>query len=189
MQKYTITISGIAVTVKKYSVSKSMRIIVHPGGQVTATCPLRARKSDIENFIALNCAWITSMQKKSVSLPPESKNLRVPVEVLKQQAKTYVPERLLFWARLNGLKYKTLTIGSAKTKWGSCSRDGRIRISCFVMLLTKEQIDYVLLHELCHLIHFNHSAAFHERLNQMLPGHNEKQLVKEIRKISIPRRK
>ena len=185
MQKYTITISGIAVTVKKYSVSKSMRIIVHPGGQVTATCPLRARKSDIENFIALNCAWITSMQKKSVSLPPESKNLRVPVEVLKQQAKNYVPERLLFWARLNGLKYKTLTIGSAKTKWGSCSRDGRIRISCFVMLLTKEQIDYVLLHELCHLIHFNHSVAFHKKLDEMLPNHNEKELVKEIKKVSI----
>ena len=185
MQKYVITVSGIAVTVKKYAVSKSMKIIVHRNGTVTATCPLRARKSDVENFIALNCSWITSVQKKNVSLPHENSQIELPVEELKKKAEAYIPERLLELARINGLKYKSLTIGSAKTKWGSCSRDGRIRISCFVMILTKEQIDYVLLHELCHLIHFNHSAAFHKKLDEMLPGHNEKELVREIKKVSI----
>lgn len=190
MLKYVLKYKDLSLTVKKYPVSKRMRLIVHRNGSVTLTCHTRTSKKEIEKFIEINYLWILETVKKNVYLQP----VREPFESydikdLKKKAALYIPERLGMLARLHNLEYTELSIGSASTKWGSCSRDKRIRISCYVMLLNKEQIDYVLLHELCHLIHFNHSAAFHERLNQMLPGHNEKQLVREIRKISIPRRK
>ena len=187
MQKYALKYGAVSLTVKKFPTSRRMRLIVHKDGSVVLTCPKRSREKEIEKFIEINYAWITETVKKSVSLSPQN-NPSMPqedTESLKLKAREYIPQRLEELARLNGLTYKELSIGSAKTKWGSCSRDGRIRISCFVMLLTKEQIDYVLLHELCHLIHFNHSAAFHRKLDEMLPGHNEKEIVREIKKITL----
>jgi len=106
-------------------------------------------------------------------------------KALKSEALEYVPKRIQQLAVQNNLHFSELSIGSAVSRWGCCSNKGKIIISCYVMLLRDELIDYVLLHELCHLVHFNHSAAFHKKLNEMLPCHNEQQLVNEIKKISI----
>lgn len=183
MQKFYLSYNDIVITVKKISTSKRMRIIIHNDGTITLTCPIRVSRKEIEKFVEINYNWIVETTKKNVSLQQESFSVfsNCDIERLKKEAMEYIPKRLDELAQINNLQYKELTIGSAKTKWGSCTRDGRIRISCFVMLLKKELIDYVLLHELCHLIHFNHSALFHKKLNEMLAFHNEKELVKEIR--------
>ncbi len=190
MLKYVLKYKDLSLTVKKYSVSRCLRVIVHRDGSVTLTCHTRTSKKEIEKFIEINYLWILETVKKSVYLQPVRESFEgLDVTELKKKAALYIPKRLKELARLHNLEFREVTIGSATTKWGSCSRDKRIRISCYVMLLEEKLIDYVLLHELCHLIHFNHSAAFHETLNQMLPEHNEKQLVKEIRKLSIPKQK
>ncbi len=107
------------------------------------------------------------------------------VTALKSESEEYLPKRLQELATANGLTYKSMSITSTTSKWGCCSNHKDIRISCFVMILPYELIDLVLLHELAHTVHMNHSAAFHKKVNQMLPLHNEKQLTKEIKNYHI----
>lgn len=186
MGSFVLEYRDLTLTVKRYRASRCIRAIVRRDGVVTLTCHTLTSKKDIEKFIKINYAWIVEALKKNVSLQSEKDAFSgCDVEELKRKAEAYVPERILYLAKLNGLQFKEISIGKARTKWGSCSRDGRIRISCYVMILREELIDYVLLHELCHLVHFNHSAAFHKKLEAMLPSHNEKLLVDEIKKISI----
>lgn len=107
------------------------------------------------------------------------------VKALKSESAEYIPKRLHQLAMDNGLTYNSLAITSTTSRWGSCSIRKDIRISCFVMVLPDELIDLVLLHELAHTVYMNHSEAFHRKLNQMLPLHNEKALEKEIRNYRI----
>ncbi len=107
------------------------------------------------------------------------------VMALKKESAEYLPKRLQELAVINGLSYKSFGITSTTSRWGSCSIRKDIRISCFVMALTYELIDLVLLHELAHTVHMNHSEAFHAKLNSMLPLHNEKELNKKLRDYKI----
>ncbi len=107
------------------------------------------------------------------------------VMALKSESAEYLPKRLQELAMANGLTYKSLAITSTTTRWGSCSNRKDIRISCFVMILPDELIDLVLLHELAHTVHMNHSAVFHAKVNSMLPLHNEKELEKKIKNYRI----
>lgn len=107
------------------------------------------------------------------------------IRALRMEAGDYVPARIKLLADRNALKFKGVQIGTATSRWGCCSMGGRIIISCFVMLLPDELIDLVLLHELCHLVHFNHSPAFHKKLNSMLDNHNEDELNKQLKNFRI----
>ena len=60
-----------------------------------------------------------------------------------------------------GLKYAKLTIRASRTKWGSCSGRNTISLSLFLMTLPEHLRDYVIVHELCHTVHHNHSPRFH----------------------------
>lgn len=106
-------------------------------------------------------------------------------KALKSEANNYLPLRIKNLAIQNGLQYSMLTITSTTSKWGSCDNRKRIRISCFVMTLTDELIDLILLHELAHTIHMNHSAKFHNLLNAMLPQHNEHELNQKLKNYRI----
>lgn len=111
------------------------------------------------------------------------------VMALKSETAEYVPKRLKELAIANGLTYNSFAITSTTSKWGSCSNRKDIRISCFVMTLSDELIDLVLLHELAHTVHMNHSPAFHQKVNSMLPLHNEKELEKKLRNFHITKPK
>jgi len=111
------------------------------------------------------------------------------VMALKKEAAEYIPKRLGELANANGLCYRSFTITSTRTRWGTCSNRKDIRISCFVMTLPDELIDLVLLHELAHTVHMNHSEAFHIKLNSMLPLHNERELDRKLRNYHITKPK
>ncbi|MCQ2251609.1 MAG: M48 family metallopeptidase [Bacteroidales bacterium] len=111
------------------------------------------------------------------------------VMALKKEAAEHLPERLRELASANNLSYRSLSITSTRTRWGSCNMGKDIRISCFVMMLTDELIDLVLLHELAHTVYMNHGEAFHLKLNSMLPLHNERELDKKLRNYNITKPK
>lgn len=59
-----------------------------------------------------------------------------------------------------GLAYRRVSLRCQKTRWGSCSRDGAISLNARLLFLPPELVEYVLIHELCHLAHLNHSKRF-----------------------------
>lgn len=92
------------------------------------------------------------------------------VECLRLAAKDYLPNRLEYFARLHGFKYKAIFIKNLKTRWGSCSAVNNINLNLHLMRLPSELIDYVLVHELQHIRVKNHSAKFWDGLEILLPG-------------------
>ncbi|MDR3266854.1 MAG: M48 family metallopeptidase, partial [Tannerella sp.] len=103
---------------------------------------------------------------------------------LRKRAKAFLPEETLRLASEYGFSYKGLKIRKSKTRWGSCSSRKIINLSFYVMILPRQLIEYVILHELCHTIQMNHSPAFWALLDKCTNG-KAKQLRKELRKYSV----
>jgi len=101
---------------------------------------------------------------------------------LRLEARAYLPRRLAELAKNKNLKYKNCVIKKAKTRWGSCSADNNINLSMFLMSLPDDLIDYVILHELAHTRHKNHSKEFWGFLSELLGGINAKTIDKRLKK-------
>lgn len=121
----------------------------------------------------------------SVSIPSnESSSVKIIYESwLFQKAMDYLPLRINELAEANSFKPGKISIRRQRTRWGSCSKSGSIALNYKLMMLRKELIDYVIIHELCHLIELNHSKKFWNLVKKILPGFA--QLRQELRQIRI----
>ncbi len=106
------------------------------------------------------------------------------LKCLKYEAHKYLPQRIENLSMITGLKYKNLKINTASGRLGSCSSVNNINLSARLMLLPDHLIDYVILHELCHIPHKNHGDKFHELLNKLTNG-NSKELNAQLKKYKI----
>ena len=96
----------------------------------------------------------------------------------KEYASTYLSARLEFYASSMHLSYSEVRFKKMKSRWGSCSSKGVITLNTRLLHLKKEQIDYVVVHELSHLVHMNHSKDFHTLVESYIP--DAKMIRKEI---------
>ena len=88
---------------------------------------------------------------------------------LKQVAHHYLEPKLTYYAEQIGVEFKSLTVKGYKSRWGSCYPDGRIQFNWRLLQAPSWVVDYVVVHELCHLIHPNHSNLFWDLVNQHYP--------------------
>ncbi len=93
----------------------------------------------------------------------------------RQQARKIITERANTYANGYGLQYQGIKITSATTRWGSCSVKGSLNFSWRLILAPLEQVDYVIVHELVHTIHHNHSERFWKRVEDIMPDFKERQ--------------
>jgi len=105
---------------------------------------------------------------------------KIIIEVLRFEAKSYLPERVKKLAEQYGFKYNKVYIKNLKSKWGSCSYQNNINLNLHLMKMPEYLSDFIILHELCHTVFKNHGKQFHELFNK-LTG-NEKLLNKELKK-------
>jgi len=126
----------------------------------------------IHIFYPVNIDWqsqrIQAFIKKSI------------IEVIRYEAKHYLPQRTHELATKHALNVGKVSVREAKTRWGSCSGINDISLNIHLIRLPDELIDHVILHELAHIIHKNHSKTFHDYLEKLDP--NSKRNSNELKK-------
>ncbi|MEF9959867.1 MAG: SprT family zinc-dependent metalloprotease [Niameybacter sp.] len=103
--------------------------------------------------------------------------------LIKKQVETYTKEQALelvtqfvqMYSHLLGCQYKSITIRKQKTRWGSCSAKGALSFNVRLMGAPLDVISYVALHEVAHLIHFDHSVAFWHTIEAVIPDYKIRQ--------------
>jgi predicted metal-dependent hydrolase len=93
---------------------------------------------------------------------------------LKKSAKEYFTKKTAEYAKVMNLSYSRIKITSAKQRFGSCSSDKNISFSYRLMLYPEAAREYVIVHELAHLILMNHSKAFYKIIENVLPDYKER---------------
>jgi hypothetical protein len=104
---------------------------------------------------------------------------------MKKEARRLLPSRVEQLARLHGFNFKDVKIQSGKTRWGSCSSQKNINLSFYLMILSPELVDYVILHELCHTVEMNHGDRFWKLMDKVTDGRTN-QYRNELKKYHIP---
>lgn len=99
---------------------------------------------------------------------------RLLVDWYKARAREYLPLRAALWAAKLGVNLTRLLVSEPAKRWGSASRDGSLRINWRIMQAPVTLVDYVLLHELTHLIHEDHSREFWATLGRIMPDYEER---------------
>ncbi len=95
---------------------------------------------------------------------------KIIVDILRIEAKKYLPQRVDLLAKKFGFKYNQLFIKNLKSRWGSCSAINNINLNLHIMRLPEYLSDFIILHELCHTVHKNHGKEFHKLLNTICGG-------------------
>jgi predicted metal-dependent hydrolase len=98
------------------------------------------------------------------------------INFYKEEAKKILKHRTYFYSKLMNISPKNIIVKAQKTIWGSCSSKGNINYNYRIIMASIEIVDYVVVHELCHLIHMNHSKEYWNTVRSIMPDY-------EIRKL------
>ena len=89
----------------------------------------------------------------------------------KDQVSTYLKEKVALFAKVIGVNPKSITVKSYKSRWGSCSPKGDLSFNWRLVFMPHPIIDYVVVHELCHMLELNHSKRFWQHVEHHIPDH------------------
>lgn len=126
--------------------------------------PLLSEVSDFLRDLRLEFPKIFSPERPRRTLPP-------PLEQQdgRRLARVLLTERTEHFSRLMGVRYNRIAIKDQRTLWGSCSRQGNLNFNWRLILAPREVLDYLVIHELCHLLEMNHSRRFWAHVSKWCP--------------------
>ena len=165
---YIINIDGIGpVLFEKSRRAKRVIISVGPSKGARVAVPTRTSFEKALEFVYLKKEWI---QRRSVIIEQNENRKKIFIErflaIDKADARKRLTDRLYHLAKEHGFTYNNVSIREQRTRWGSCSHKNNISLNLKLVLLPKELIDYVMLHELVHTRIHNHSKKFWAELDR-----------------------
>lgn len=175
----TFVFNGLVVHIC-YKPSRYMRINIRPSLEssqpiIKLTCPPRATDEAILAFIQAHKEWIDNVCARMAQVRGEIVAIlqkhcdevllfgkwvpAMPLIELRAILHTYLVQRADVFANAMGVRFSKLAVRKSMSRLGSCTQD-RLSFSILLVFAPKEEIDYVVIHELAHIVHKNHSARF-----------------------------
>jgi len=165
-----------------HSKRKSIGFEVKAGGEIIVKLPMNLSHQKALPYIEERKEWIYQAylrQKDKVNrthaISEEKSNPQLAYleKKYRQAAKQYIYERVEYYLPQTGGFYSSIRIGDQKTRWGSCSSNKTLSFSWRLMLAPPRVLDYVVIHELCHLTYMNHSKEFWAKVASIDPDYKE----------------
>lgn len=151
---------------------KTLSIQLKPG-EIIARAPLRMKDKEIYKFIDSKKLWIeknlAKIEEREKAIGNADPFTEEEIKALADKAKTIIADRVQHYAPKIGVTYNRVTIRCQRTRWGSCSSKGNLNFNCLLALFPIEIIDSVVVHELCHRKHMNHSPQFYAEIEKVFP--------------------
>ncbi|MCQ2576103.1 MAG: M48 family metallopeptidase [Treponema sp.] len=161
----------------KRSVRRSICVQISEDEKIIVNAPIGISVSEVDKFIYSKRNWIKrhlERQRNQNALSRELGPLTADdIKQIKKKAKKLIPERVEYYSKLSGISYNRIFIRLQKTRWGSCSADGNLNFNCLLADMPLEILDSVVVHELCHRRHMNHSKAFYEEILKIFPEYKK----------------
>lgn len=159
---------------------KSATIKITADMQIVVFVPLYVSDNEIEKMVISKSKWIDKhMLKVQSTIDERSKLEKITFEQVKEladQAVEYIPKRVKYYAEKENFVYNKITIKNLVSRWGSCSTKGNLNFNCLLMLTPDYVIDYIVVHELCHLREMNHSEKFWAEVEKIMPDYQRAEL-------------
>lgn len=150
---------------------KTVSVEITRSADIVVRAPIPMSDAEIRAFLDSKNEWI----EKHVALVKSKKNAAAPCfssDELRALAKNLKPALLrsvAHYAKIIGVNYGRITIRAQRTRWGSCSQKGNLNFNCLLSLAPSDVLDYVVIHELCHLRHMDHSKKFWADVEKYCP--------------------
>lgn len=155
---------------------RTLALEVTRDGEVQVRAPKIMPRSVIDRFVESHREWIDRNVKKQLDRKANRPELtEEDILELKRKAKEILPKKVEYYSNLTGLSCNGVKITSAKTRFGSCNGKNSICFSCHLMRYPEEAIDYVVVHELAHTRHHNHSKHFWALVENFMPDYKQRQ--------------
>ncbi len=158
---------------------KSVAIQVGTDCSITVRAPKRMPQREIDKILEDKKEWI---QKALISQREKAKCSKSytedEIKTLREKAKSIIPQKVEYFSRIMGVEPTAVKINSAKKRYGSCSGENSLNFSLYLMDKDEKFIDYVVVHELAHIKHHNHSKAFYAFIERFMPDYKERMKLK-----------
>lgn len=172
VHEQSLRLKDLTVTVRRKSVKNVSLRVLSPSAEVVVTCPFDYPESDIRQLVERKHEWIITNRVR-IRRSPEA---RVAGATPDQQQEwkavvsACVPPLIKAWEPILGVKAGPLAYRNMKSRWGSCQpATGRICINIRLALYPPQCLEYVVVHELCHLLVANHGPDFKELMDSVMP--------------------
>ena len=163
--------------------TRRISLSVKPSGEVRLSYPRLVSTAKALRFLDEKVEWVLQMREKIAERAMQGAEYSpAQIEEFRKAAKRVLPAMVERLAQVHGFSYGRVTIRATRSKWGCCTSKNNLSLSLFLMTLPTHLQEFVILHELCHTIHHNHSEEFHTLLNSVTGG-REKELNRQLKGI------
>ena len=164
-----------------FSNRRTIAIEINENCEVIVRAPRFANKNYIENFVLQKQNWI---EKTLIKQREKQKLIKTfskeEIKELFDFGQLFLKENLPILAEKIGVKPTSVKITSAKKRFGSCNSKNSLCFSVYLFSYDKRAIEYVIVHELCHIKHHNHSKMFWQEVEKHLPDYKEREKLLKI---------
>lgn len=151
---------------------KNLNVRIHLDGEVYVSAPVRMPIAKIKEFVSSKSTWIARVRKEYSESPAYVAENATDEEKRqwKETVSVFAPVLVEKWEDILKVKSNKLVYRNMKSRWGSCQPStGRICLNTRLALYPPECLEYVVVHELCHLLVRGHGKDFHELMTAVMP--------------------